>query len=556
MFGTAQPVPRKLRGLSMFKLLLAGALSFGAFVPQEPVGVSVPPKIIMIPLDGRPAAGQFSQMIGAMAGYQVILPPQGLLGRFTEPGDVDKIFEWLEAQDLTNVRALIASADMIAYGGLIQSRVSNVDSTTAIQRLRKLITFRAKHQEQFKFYIFASNMRLAPTATIKAAPYRMNLAKYEEVKDRYERTNDQSLLSKLKNLKAMVPLEEIQRYENTRNRNFEVLRTLLKMVKAGPVDYLIMGQDDAKPDGPQIQENAKLKEFAKYIELGERAYFCEGIDQHGNILVSRAILNDLNYQPKVRIVYSDGDGKKAYALYESKPIEESLADQLFASGSKLVKPGEEFDYTLYVNTPGRRRSTFQNFMRNLKDEVDQGFPVAVADINFGVDGTSDEELFAGLSEERRAHKLLAFAGWNTAGNTIGTAIPAANVFLSGRALESDALQREIAQREFLLHRMIDDYAYHKYTRPAAYKLIDKYQNQRDEVYGETFTRVSQFVEDDLVKHAKELFDLQFEGKTFFASNKEYRIVGLENLKVYLPWPRAYEAGIDFKFKVEPAGGQR
>jgi hypothetical protein len=330
----------------------------------------------------------------------------------------------------------------------------------------------------------------------------------------------------------------------------------MKMTKTGPVDYLIIGQDDAKPDGPQIQENAKLREFAKYIELDEKAYFCEGIDQHGNILVSRAILSDLNFKPKVRIVYSDGDGKKAYALYESKPIEESLADQLFASGAVHVKTGEEFDYTLYVNTPKRRRNTFQAFMRNLKDEIDQGFPVAVADINFGVDGTSDEELFAGLSEERRAHKLLAFAGWNTAGNTIGTAIPAANVFLSGRALETDALPREVAQREFLLHRMIDDYAYHKYTRPAAYKLIDKYQNQRDEVYGDTFDRVNQFVEEDLKKYARQLFDLQFEGKTFFASNKEYRISGMDSLNVYLPWPRAYEAAIDFKFQVEPAGNQR
>ncbi len=540
----------------MVKLILAGALCFATIVPQEPVVPAPLPKILLIPLDGRPAAGQFAKMIGAMAGYEVVLPPQNLLGRFTEEAQTDKIFEWLTAQDMTNVKALVASADMVAYGGLIQSRVTSVDSTTAIQRLRRLVTFAAKQEDSLKFYIFASNMRLTPTATIKNAPFRMNLAKYEEIKDKFERTGDKSLLSKLKNLKAMVPMEEIQRYENTRNRNFEVIRTLMRIVKTSPVDYLIVGQDDAKPDGPQIQENAKLREFAKHLELGDKAYFCEGIDQHGNILVSRAILSDLNFHPKVRIVYSDGDGKKAFALYESKPIEDSLADQLFASGAKHVNPGEEFDYTLYVNTPGRRRNTFQAFMRNLKDEVDQGFPVAVADINFGVDGTSDEELFAGLSEERRAHKLLAFAGWNTAGNTMGTAIPAANVFLSGRALETDALSREVAQKEFLLHRMIDDYAYHKYTRPAAYKLIDKYQNQRDEVYGETFTRVNQFVEDDLVKHAKELFDLQFEGKTFFASNKEYRIVAMDNLSVYLPWPRAYEAAIDFKFRVEPAGNQR
>jgi hypothetical protein len=31
---------------------------------------------------------------------------------------------------------------------------------------------------------------------------------------------------------------------------------------------------------------------------------------------------------------------------------------------------------------------------------------------------------------------------------------------------------------------------------------------------------------------------------------------MDSLNVYLPWPRAYEAAIDFKFQVEPAGNQR
>lgn len=543
----------------MLKFLCAAALWLAVGQTQEPAPAPVQtpkPKIILLPLDARPAAGQFAQMIGATAGYEVIIPPLNLLGRFTETADVNGIFQWLETQDFKDVRAVVASADLVAYGGLIQSRVAEVDATEAISRLRRLITFRAKLEEKFRFFIFASNMRLTPTATIKAAPYRMNLAKYEEIKDLYERTKNNRLLSKLKNLKAMVPLEEIQRYENTRNRNFEVMRTLMRMVKSGPVDYLIIGQDDAKPDGPQIQENAKLKEFAQYLELGEKAYFCEGIDQHGNILVSRAIMQDLGFTPRVRVVYSDGDGRKAYALYESKPIEESLADQMLASGAKIVKTGEEYDYSLYINTPDRRRNPFQNFLKNLRDEIDQGFPVAVADINFGKDGTSDEELFAALSENRRAHKLLAFAGWNTAGNTMGTAIPAANVYLAGRQLTTDPLQREIAQREFLLHRMINDYAYHKYTRPPAYKLIDTMQNQRDEVYGTNFERLQQFVREDLQKQAQDLFNLQFAGKSFFAGTQEFQMTSLENLTISLPWPRAYEVSVSFKIKVEPTGGTR
>jgi hypothetical protein len=82
----------------MFKLLLAGALCFTMVVPQEPVAATPAPRILMIPLDGRPAAGQFAKMIGAMAGYEVVLPPHNLLGRFTEEAQIDQIFEWLEGQ--------------------------------------------------------------------------------------------------------------------------------------------------------------------------------------------------------------------------------------------------------------------------------------------------------------------------------------------------------------------------------------------------------------------------------------------------------------------------
>lgn len=492
-------------------------------------------------------------MIAAMNDTKVDVPPIELLGKFTVPGDVDKIFEWLEAQRLDDVGTIIVSTDMLAYGGLIASRVNDVDASTAIKRLQRLMDFRKKAPEGIKMYLYAATMRLTPTATKAAASYRLNLAKYEEMKDRFERTGDKALPPKLANLRKMVPPVEILRYERTRRRNFEVQAALLRMAIGKEIDFLIMGQDDAKPDGPQIQENAKLKKLSEQYHVNEKVYFCEGIDQHSNLLLSRAILSDKGWKPKVRIVYSDDQGKDQYALYESKTVKESLQDQIFASGAEVATNSDEYDYALYVNTPKRREQSFEQFLENMRNEIDQGFPVAVADINFGANGSSDEELFNFLVRTGKSFRLLAFAGWNTAGNTMGTAIPAANVYLCARKFEVDPMKRELAQREFLMHRMIDDWAYHRFTRPSTYSMIDDLQDQRDEIYGANFDAVDKFASNDLRKYIKQIFLSQFQFRRFYVGTKEYQITDITDLHIGLPWPRAYEIRVDFKLKAEEVG---
>lgn len=489
-------------------------------------------------------------MIGGMNATKVDIPPIDILGKFTVPGDVEKIYQWLESENLSDVSTIIVSGDMLAYGGLIASRVNDIDAGLGIRRLQRLIDFKRKVSPEIKLYIYMSTMRLTPTATKATAPYRANLAKYEEMKDRYERTRDATLPAKLNNIRKVVPAVEILRYERTRRRNVEVQSGLLRMCIGPEVDFLIMGQDDAKPDGPQIQENAKLKRLAEQYGVQKKVYFCEGIDQHSNLLLSRAVLAQRNWQPKVRIVYSDEDGKNQFALYESKTIKDSLEDQLFASGAQMVKDGEQYDYSLYVNSPKRRESQFEEFLEKMRNEIDQGHPVAVADINFGANGSSDESLFNFLVRTGKAYKLLAFAGWNTAGNTMGTAIPAANVYLCARKYDVDPLAREVAQREFLLHRMINDWAYHRFTRPATYSMIDSLQDQRDEIYGSNFEAVNKFAQADLRRHISNIFRNQFQLRRFTADGKEYQITDLEDLHISLPWPRAYEIRVEFKMKVE------
>ena len=135
---------------------------------------------------------------------------------------------------------------------------------------------------------------------------------------------------------------------------------------------------------------------------------------------------------------------------------------------------------------------------------------------------------------------------------MGTAIPAANIYLLSRRLNVDPLERELARREFLLHRFVNDYAYHKFVRPQAYQMIDaSHTSSREETYGETFKEVNDFVRTDVYRYLEYYFHEEFEGKRFFAGTTEYELSGLSNIKIFLPWPRAYEVRLEFQLHAEP-----
>lgn len=533
--------------------LLGAAWSMGQDVVSSVLATPAPQarqRILLIPIDDRPAVTQFAQMIGSMADVEVVTPPSDMLGKFTSPGEPARILRWMREQNLSKFDTVIVNLDMIAYGGLIASRVPDTSYPTAVQRLRSLWKLR-RENPQVPFYGFGSIMRLAPTATRQTASWRGHLARYAELKAKYRIDASPETLRSLRNLESKIPAGEIQRYESARDRNSRINQEVMRMTARGVFDFLVLGQDDAQPMGPHLAETARLREMATNLKLGGKALFCQGIDQLGNVLMSRALLDEVQWTPRVRVVYADDLGRTKIAAYESRPVELSLNEQLIASGAQLAQEGESFDYTLFVNTPEPRTLSFLTFLDSVRSEVGQGFPVAVADINLGKTGTGDPELFSALTESGLATRLLAYAGWNTAGNSLGTVIPAANVFLLSRRLQVDPVEREINQRAFLLHRLVNDFLYHRFTRPQAYAMIDANPRaSREETYGNEFEVIDDFVHQDLSRRLDETFRAQFMGRRFFAGTRQFVFRDLRNVEISLPWPRAYEVRIQFSLEAE------
>ena len=515
-------------------------------------------RILLVPLDSRPASGQFPQLIAKIADIDVRMPPYESLGRFTNPGSPDAILDWLEKQDLSDVGTVIASADMVAYGGLIASRVGGTTeelATTRLDRLAKIV----RRSPKTKLFLFSATMRLAPTATRRAAPWRMQVARYVELRERAQREGVRSMRPALNALLRQIPNGELEKYYAVRQRDERIQSRLIDMVAHGDVDYLTIGQDDAKPYGPHVSETIRLRRHMEASQVTDSVFFCEGIDQHASVLVSRALLQEAGYSPTVRVVYSDDTVRNQFDSYESRPIQESLLEQLRASGARPIDPEtvSPADYTLYVNLPGSRSSQFAQFLQSIQWSVDDNLPTAVADINLSSNGMSDEALFRGLWSGSRLMKLLSYAGWNTAGNTLGTSIPAANLVMLARRLNVDPLVREVAQREFLLHRVADDYAYHRFVRPKAYSYIDLLASEsgdasREETYGTSMRQVDTYVRQHLREQLDSLFREGVLGQRFTAGSREYELTGLADVRIWLPWPRAYEMRLEFRLQARTA----
>ena len=94
--------------------------------------------ITFVPLDDRPVTYQLPQLLGRIAGVPIQAPPKAMLGHYLTPGKPDQIISWLNTGDRRNASDYVLSSDMLAYGGLVASRVPGVSYADAEFRLREI----------------------------------------------------------------------------------------------------------------------------------------------------------------------------------------------------------------------------------------------------------------------------------------------------------------------------------------------------------------------------------------------------------------------------------
>ncbi len=492
--------------------------------------------IAFVPLDDRPVTLQLPVMLGAIAGQPLSTPPREMVGTYLQAGDPDALARWLGGDATRGISALVASTDMVAYGGLVASRIPGVPVSLAFARLRALAALKAEHAIPF-VGVFGTIMRLAPTGVPKlglATNYYATgdtvdaIQAYANLPDPPVSPDD---VRKAAHLREIIGAPTLDAYLGTRFRNLNVDEWALQLAAEGGFDHIVIGQDDAGPQGLHLKDVAALKGLVVRYGLEGRASVEPGADELGMVMLARAFARNVHWTPTVSIAYSRPDGGSIVDRLEFVPIDTTIGQIVRACGARRVDGIA--DIALYVRVAGTSDADENAFEDRLAADVAAGRSVAVADLTFlsGQPGDEQRELTQALIAKKLAGKIDAFASWNTDANTVGTALPTAIAVGAGRRAGTyDA----VAHAQFMLDRYIDDYAFHQFVRPQLNDVLRARGIDTTLLLPDIAREASSTNRSMLWLYALDLLA---------AIYPQYRDGGLT---ITLPWDRTFETKIDVR----------
>lgn len=496
-------------------------------------------RVGFVPLDDRPCTKDFPVRIGRIVGAEVHQPPTDSLGTFLTPGSFSEIRDWL-LDTAGQIDYLIVSLDMLAYGGLIASRLPRVTQEEAIKRISILKEVKERYP---KLPIFAWNVIMRTSITV----YDDLTARYWEEMNRYSVlwakeqqemiTPEEALV--LSELRQSVPIEVQENYFAARRRNHAVNRTALELVKEGVIDCLSLTQEDAHPYGPHRLEQAELKKHISAQDWQTRVFLYPGADEGGLTLFARAVQDYYGCSCSAKIQFYPEHSQHHVAKFEDVSVGENVRLQTLAAG---IGPADTVP-NLWVAVMGPSSSVsgidvwqrsdysggsdvdYDSLWESAMQASQAGlFPVILDVVQ---PNGSDPGLYASL-KNKDLSVLASYAGWNTAGNTIGTGLAHGVVTAVGQSVGVLNINSHL---EFLIERILDDYVYQRIVREELAQLIveNPQWGNRHHLTDEGWSELNQVVQEKLQNWA----DTQL---TRF---------NLPKVKVnaHLPWPRIFEVSV-------------
>lgn len=487
-------------------------------------------KILFVPLDDRPCNLKFPKKIAVNSGVEIFSPPKELLGNFKVPGSCEKISSWIE-ENAGNAAALVVSADMLCYGGLVASRSAETSLSAAKERL-SVISRIKKRYPGLPIYIFNILMRLSLTADSEEnSVHWKDIFDYSVFADKAEKTGSQEDKKSFDALRKKIPEKLLGTYLSVRTRDHEINKACLDLLKDGHADYLVIAKEDCAVFGLHKREEEILRGIIKEKRLQSSAKVLDGADEMGMCMVAKAVLSGKRFLPKIAVRYSFGKGRDG-SLYEDVPLDTAVSDHLGLFGIDPVEKLVDAENVFFVHSfEGIQKDRF--FETEIERDKDQRHQLKnfcseivmmgeikkdafIADCFYANAG--DREFIEDLYAVGDLSSLKAYAGWNTSSNSIGSALAAA------------LLPRN---RAFLIERYIEDIGYQSVVRNAVNELLSQRGISKFDL-GATREEISAEVSERLRS-----WTVGFMGKA--APDQKY------DLKVSLPWPRTFEVDCDIIF---------
>jgi hypothetical protein len=495
-------------------------------------------RVGLVPLDERPVNTRYPAMIARIAGVDLCLPPTELLPALRSPAPCDDLATWL--RDVApHLDAMIVSCELLGYGGLIASRISNEAVGTIIGRLDLLRMLKHQYPDLtilgFDLITRVSNANSAFEEPQYWQQYGTRLYQLSQALDQQEQ--DFPVSGAVAVLQAQIPPLLLRDFLQRRLRNHTVNLAVLQLLADGVLDLLVLSSDDTSPYGLPSREKRWLQTWATRLLVGERLLMYPGADEVGCALLARLRNAAQGQPPRCAVHFAVAGGEQVVAAYEDVPIQTTVERQVRAVGGVLVDRDADLD--IMVNPPVPRRSEWHSDyavaerherLAQLQAAVDlvqqhqaAGQPVIVADVAYP--NGADPVLTDLLRTQINLPQLAAYGAWNTAGNTIGTALAQG---CAARLIASD--EQRVAHEQFLLHRLLEDWGYQQVVRREVRDWLHVRIGMREPL-PEQLSATCRFIEARLQSLIADLPGFV----------QRYRVVPGS---VRLPWQRTFE--VDFE----------
>ncbi|GAA5532602.1 DUF4127 family protein [Deinococcus aluminii] len=423
-------------------------------------------RLLLIPPDTRPPTLDHPAQLARMTGAEVRVPPPGALPDFFTPGDTGTLRTWLLDQ-AREADALVVCLETLTLGGMIPARRVSDSLEDVLERLGVLREVRALNPE-LRVYAFGVIVRVAhDNDPHEEKPYYgewgRELRAYSAAFDRHARHGEGERAA-LDAARAALPPDILADWLGTRERNRALHLAALDLLRGGTLTHLCLTLDDTTPYGLAAYDRRMLEARADELGVWERLDVYPGADEVPCALIARA----LRPEPvRVWVRYSGLLGAGAELIYEDRPAGELVRAHLRAAGCRMADTPDGADFVLAVNTPGTRQASFQPdvatvdtphrnlpaFVDLVRDDLAAGRAVTLADIAYP--NGAERRLWT-LLQALPLADLAGYAAWNTAGNTLGSAVAFGKL--------APLVRDRAAQAEALFARMVDDALYQAFTR--------------------------------------------------------------------------------------------
>ena len=510
--------------------------------------------VLLLPLDSRPACTKFIVDLGKIANIKVIMPPKELLDNYKKTAKTNDLRIWL-SENIQHVDATIVSIDMLIHGSLLASRHSIGTDNDVNETLQILDSI---HMQYPKMPIYAFNIlpRLWLADSSENSKYEKLILEYSKLKDQVYTFENPKDIKKLNDLESKIPSQILTQYQNLYQENVELNKKLIQLTEQGVFEKLVIGQDDGQIFGiPNISKKQLLHYLNNQKLTSNNVIITRGTDEVALTLLGD-IANKINhYHPKINVQYSDIEASSIVMPYMPSSVATTVKEKVDMIGGSLVDNPDDADFILFVYIgTDENSSNRSNVNKRIQALLKKSYKVALVDLSehFSYKETIFPLL---LKNDIPINQLIAYAGWNTTSNSIGTAVTQATIFtarLNSAVETNDILSLYKNNLIFLISRYLEDWYYLK-------NVIDNINNNLKKsninIYdlNEHYNMANDQLNIEMNKNAYLLSSRKaFNIPLLIETQDQTLALKASNLKIttYFPWSRTFEIYLDSKITLE------